>query len=127
MVGLENSRTINFPPGFKQYNIEFNAFSLSVTFLNPKAIEITSKLSCLNGISCASSWTAKKLLIFESISLFLPVTSIFSLISERIANPSWFRRGAIKLIISPVPPARSKKQESGLISDISAATLFQIL
>ena len=60
-------------------------------------------------------------------SLSLPDASIFSLMSERIANPSWFRRGAIRLVMSPVPPAKSKKQESGLISDISAATLFQIL
>ena len=61
------------------------------------------------------------------MSLSLPDTSIFSFISERIAVPSWLRRGAMSLTISPVPPAKSKKKELGLISDISTATLFQIL
>ncbi len=41
---LENSRMITLPPYFTFSNIDRRAASLSVTFLNPKAIQTQSKL-----------------------------------------------------------------------------------
>ena len=47
LVGLENSRIINFPPGFKEERIDSSAAFLSVTFLRPNAIVIRSKVLSL--------------------------------------------------------------------------------
>ena len=115
------------PPDFKQSNILFKAFSLSVTFLIPNAIEMQSKEFFSNGNSSALAILKSTLSLPASRTLFFPSASISSLMSDNTTlpdDPTIFENSIAR---SPVPPATSSTESPDTIWLDSIAAFFHNL
>ena len=105
----------------------FRAFSLSVTFLIPNAIEMQSKEFFSNGNSSALAILKSTFSLPESRTLFFPSASMSSLISDRTTLPDEPTIFENSIARSPVPPATSSTEFPGITWLDSIAAFFQSL